>query len=101
MQLSYDVSFPDSIFLPLISFLPLHREKRTLEEAVKGNPALSRCASSPQERATFFDAFVSQPFQKVYQRFFAISDLSYGVANGGRLRKLLGRLKSGKKEKKS
>ena len=76
-------------------------KKKTLEEAVKGNPALSRCASSPQERATFFDAFVSQPFQKVYQRFFAISDLSYGVANGGRLRKLLGRLKSGKKEKKS
>ena len=85
----------------VLDLVPLHREKRTLEEAVKGNPALSRCASSPQERAAFFDAFVSQPFQKVYQRFFAISDLSYGVANGGRLRKLLGRLKSGKKEKKS
>lgn len=67
----------------------------------RATPPSPAAPAPPQERAAFFDAFVSQPFQKVYQRFFAISDLSYGVANGGRLRKLLGRLKSGKKEKKS
>ena len=75
--------------------IPLQREKRTLQEALKNNPALSHAAASPKERAAFFDAFVNQPFHKVYQRFFAISDWSYGVANGGRLQKLIGKLKSG------
>ena len=81
--------------------IPLQREKRTLQEAVENNPALSHAAASPKERAAFFDAFVNQPFHKVYQRFFAISDWSYGVANGGRLQKLFEKIKPGRKEKKS
>ncbi|MCI6999091.1 MAG: Coenzyme F420 hydrogenase/dehydrogenase, beta subunit C-terminal domain [Clostridiales bacterium] len=85
----------------ILDLVPLHREKRTLEEAKKDNPALSRVTSVPQERAAFFDAFVSQPFHKVYQRFFAISDWSYGVANGGKIRKFLCKFKSASKENKS
>lgn len=82
----------------ILDLVSLHREKRTLEEAVSGNPALSHPPASPRERAAFFDAYVSQPFHKVYQRFFAISDWSYGVANAGRLRKFFSKLKPGKKE---
>ena len=85
----------------ILDLVPLHREKRTLEEAKKDNPALSRATSVPQERAAFFDAFVSQPFHKVYQRFFAISDWSYGVANGGKIRKFLCKFKPASKENKS
>ena len=61
----------------IFDMIPLHREKRTLAEAVAGNPALSHPAAFPKERAAFCDAFINQPFHKVYQRFFSISDWSY------------------------
>ena len=79
--------------------IPLQREKRTLQEAVESNPALSRNPASPKERAAFFDAYVNQPFHKVYQRFFSISDWSYRVANDGKLRNFIRRIKSGRKDK--
>ena len=78
--------------------IPLQREKRTLQEAVESNPALSRNPASPKERAAFFDAYVNQPFHKVYQRFFSISDWSYRVANDGKLRNFIRRIKSGRKD---
>ena len=79
--------------------IPLQREKRTLQEAVESNPALSRNPASPKERAAFFDAYVNQPFHKVYQRFFSISDWSYRVANDGKLRNFIRCIKSGRKDK--
>ena len=78
--------------------VPLQREKRTLQEAAENNPALSCAPASPKERAAFFDAYVSQPFHKVYQRFFSISDWSYRVANEGKLRNFIRRIRSGKKD---
>ena len=71
---------------------------QTLQEAVESNPALSRNPASPKERAAFFDAYVNQPFHKVYQRFFSISDWSYRVANDGKLRNFIRRIKSGRKD---
>lgn len=85
----------------ILDLVPLHRQKRSLEEAIAGNPALSGTSNPPRERAAFFDAFVNQPFQKVYHRFFAISDWSYGVANGGRIHKFLGKFKPKNRETKS
>lgn len=79
--------------------LPLQKEKRTLAEAVAGNEPLSRSAVMPKERAAFFDAFVHMPFHRVYKRFLAISDLSYRVANDGKIYRFFSHLKLGKKDK--
>ena len=84
----------------IFDMIPLHREKRPLAEAVAGNPALSHPTAFPKERAAFFDAFINQPFHKVYQRFFSISDWSYRVANEGKLRNFIRRIQSGKKDEK-
>ncbi len=65
----------------IFDMLPLKREKRSLAEAVAGNGALKCPATVPAERAAFFAAYAHQPFQRVYQRFFVASDLSYRMAN--------------------
>ena len=49
--------------------LPLKREKRPLEEAVAGNPALSSPPELCPERAAFFDAYAQQSFQQVRHSF--------------------------------
>jgi coenzyme F420-reducing hydrogenase beta subunit len=54
-----------------VDVLPLKKVRRTLEEAVAGNPALSEPVSAPEERAVFFNAFAQQPFQQVRNRFLA------------------------------
>ncbi len=54
-----------------VDVLPLKKERRTLEEAVAGNPALSAPIPAPAERAVFFNAFAQQPFQQVRNRFLA------------------------------
>ena len=65
----------------IFDMLPLKRKKRSLAEAVQGNRALQHPPAAPAERAAFFDAYARQPFQRVYQRFLAASDLSYRMAN--------------------
>ena len=66
-----------------LDVLPLHKERRTLEEAVAANGALSAPVESPAERTAFFDAFARQPFQQVRNRF--LSSLAYQNRGVGRL----------------
>ncbi len=54
-----------------VDVLPLKKERRTLSEAVAGNPALSDPVPAPVERNAFFNAFAQQPFQQVRNRFLA------------------------------
>lgn len=81
----------------IFDLVPLKRDKRTLSEAIAGNQSLSYSSVMPKERAAFFDAYVHQPFHRVYQRFLAISDLSYRVANGGKFRNFFVNLTRGKR----
>ena len=51
--------------------LPLKRCRRTLAEAVAGNPALSAPMEASDERGHFFAALAELPFQQVRSRFLA------------------------------
>ena len=66
---------------------------------MESNPALSRNPASPKRaRRVFSTPMSNQPFHKVYQRFFSISDWSYRVANDGKLRNFIRRIKFGRKD---
>lgn len=82
-----------------VDVLPLKKERRTLEEAVAGNPALSEPLPAPAERTAFFNAFAQQPFQQVRNRFLA--PLAYQAKRQGvGLRNLLQKTrKTQKKER--
>ncbi|MBQ2061788.1 MAG: Coenzyme F420 hydrogenase/dehydrogenase, beta subunit C-terminal domain [Oscillospiraceae bacterium] len=66
-----------------LDVLPLKKERRTLEEAVAANDALSAPVEAPAERTDFFEAFALQPFQQVRNRFLA--PLAYQSRGVGRL----------------
>ena len=76
--------------------LPLHRQARTLEDAVACDAALRQPPTLTEERSKFFDALEQLPFQQVRARYLSAVQHREGV--GQRLRELLHR---GGKEKKS
>ena len=72
-----------------LDVLPLKKERRSLEEAVAANAALSAPVAAPAERSDFFEAFARQPFQQVRNRFLA--PLAYQTGSrsvGGLLRNI-------------
>ena len=80
----------------IFDVLPLHRQARTLEEAVACDAALRQPPTLTEERSKFFDALEQLPFQQVRARYLSAVQHREGV--GQRLRELLHR---GGKEKKS
>lgn len=51
--------------------LPLHRERRPMDEALAGNAALRSAPASAENREEFFKDLHRLPFRKVCERFFA------------------------------
>ena len=64
----------------LFGQLPICKERRSIEEAVAGNPRLSGPLPRTAERSAFFAAYALLPFEEVRKRFLRLPPVHYRVA---------------------
>ena len=64
----------------LFGQLPIAKERRTVEEAVAGNPRLHSPLPLGAERSAFFAAYALLPFEEVRKRFLRLPPIHYRVA---------------------